>query len=349
MIETTEKLSEYLGSLEGDFRAMDLEGDSLYHYHEKISLVQFTDGTKHQLIDPLAVEDMQPLKDYLKDAELWMHGADYDIVMMRKDLDVVPPVIWDTQIGARLMGVRKFGYGNLVEHYQGVEISKSSQKADWSKRPLTEKMREYAINDVLFLKPIVDEILKGLHEKGRYEWFVESCEWARDKVLERPMEKEDPWRISGSGKMNPRALGYLRTLWYWRDGQAMEWDRPTFMVCGNKQLISWVFDLVAGKSVELPKHYRTNRRKAFYTAVDEAKNLADDVLPQRPKGKGKRVKNAAFDERVDVLIKHRDAAAEELDIDSSLIISRALIDALAAEEVEPSSVLMKWQMKIMKM
>ncbi|MGJ8657094.1 MAG: ribonuclease D [Akkermansiaceae bacterium] len=347
MIETTQKLSEYLGSLEGDFRAMDLEGDSLYHYHEKISLVQFTDGTKHQLIDPLAVEDMQPLKDFLKDGELWMHGADYDIVMMRKDLDVVPPVIWDTQIGARLLGVKKFGYGNLVEHYQGVEISKSSQKADWSKRPLTEKMREYAINDVLFLKPIVDQILKGLHEKGRYEWFVESCQWAREKVLDRPMEKEDPWRVSGSGKMAPRALAYLRALWYWRDEQAMEWDRPTFMVCGNKQLISWVFDLVAGKSVSLPKHYRTNRRKSFYAAADEAKNLADEALPQRPRSKGRRVKNEAFDSKVDALIKQRDAVAEGLEIDSSLIISRALIEALAAEEVEPSSVLMKWQIELM--
>lgn len=347
MIETTQQLSDYLGTLKGDFRAMDLEGDSLYHYHEKISLVQFTDGEKHQLIDPLAIEDMQPLKDFLKDGSLWMHGADYDIVMMRKDLGVVPPVIWDTQIGARLLGVKKFGYGNLVEHYQGVEISKSSQKADWSKRPLTETMKEYAINDVFFLKPIVDEILRSLHEKGRYEWFVESCEWAREKVLDRPLEKEDPWRISGSGKMQPRGLAYLRALWYWRDKQAMDWDRPTFMVCGNKQLIAWVADLVSGKAVTLPKHYRTNRRNAFFSAVNEAKALADDVLPQRLRSKSKRVKDDTFDSRVDELIKKRNIVASELDVDSSLIISRTIIDTLAADEVQPSEVLMKWQISVM--
>jgi len=93
MLETTEELAQYMSSLEGNFRAMDLEGDSLHHYYEKISLIQFTDGERHQLIDPLAIDDLQPLKDYLKDAELWMHGADYDIVMMRKDLDIVPPVV----------------------------------------------------------------------------------------------------------------------------------------------------------------------------------------------------------------------------------------------------------------
>ena len=114
MIESTPNLAEYLGSLQGEFRAMDLEADSLHRYHEKLSLIQFTDGENHQLIDPLAIDDLEPLKNFLKTAQLWMHGADYDIVLMRKDLDVVPPVIWDTQIGARLLGVKKFGYGNLV-------------------------------------------------------------------------------------------------------------------------------------------------------------------------------------------------------------------------------------------
>jgi ribonuclease D len=129
----------------------------------------------------------------------------------------------------------------------------------------------------------------------------------------------------------------------------MDWDRPTFMVCGNKQLLSWVFDLVEGKSVTLPKHYRPNRRKAFFASAEEAKNLADDVLPKRPRAKGKRVKDDAFDARVDALINKRDDVATELDIDSSLIISRALIEALAANEVEPSEALMKWQIEIMNL
>jgi len=347
MIETTEHLGEYLASLKGDFRAMDLEGDSLYRYDESISLIQFTDGQNHQLIDPLAIEDLQPLKDYLATAELWMHGADYDILMMRKKLDVVPPVIWDTQIGARLLGVEKFGYANLVEYYQGAEISKSSQKADWSKRPLTEVMKKYAINDVYFLKPIVEQILSGLHEEGRYDWFVQSCHWARSKVIERPLEKEDPWRIPGSGKMNPRALAYLRSLWYWRDKQAMEWDRPTFMVCGNKQLITWVNEIMENRIVELPKHFRPSRNKAFFVAVNEAKELSDEHLPARVKTRVKRIKDQAFEDQVSALSEKRNEIASELKIDSSLLISRATIEAIAANEVEPVDVLMKWQIELM--
>ena len=347
MIETTKDLTEYFNSLNGDFRAMDLEADSLHRYHEKMSLVQFTDGENHQLIDPLAVEDMQPLKDFLSTGKLWMHGADYDIVLMRRDLDVVPPMIYDTQIGARLLGVKKFGYANLVEHYCGEEISKSSQKADWAKRPLTDIMRKYAINDVLYLKPIVDQILTGLHEKGRYEWFIESCENAREKVLARPMSKEDPWRISGCGKLQPKALAYLRALWYWRDAEAMKWDRPTFMVCGNKQLITWALDLSSGKDPVLPKHFRTTRRKCFVEAVEEVKGLSEDLYPKRPAAKGKRNKDEAFDKRVEEMLAKRDKVAAELDIDSSLLINRAILESIAAQEVESSDVLMKWQHELL--
>lgn len=349
MIETTSDLSQYLDNLSGDFRAMDTEADSLHRYFEKISLLQFTDGENHSLIDPLAIDDLGPLIEFLKDAQLWMHGADYDIMIMRRDLGVVPPIIWDTQIAARLLGVRKFGYANLVEYYLGVELSKSSQKADWSKRPLTEKMKEYALNDVAYLKPMVDILLKDLNEKGRYEWFVESCEWARTKVLERPVEKEDPWRISGSGRLHPKGLAFLKALWLWRDGEAREWDRPTFMVCGNKQLISWVNDILAKKTPQLPKHFRTKRRQGFFKAIDEVLEMSESDYPQRPKRGEKRVKDEAFEARVDELIKHRDAAAEELDIDSSLIASRSVIESLAAGDGQPEELLMQWQRNLMKL
>lgn len=348
MIETTTELSQYLTGLSGDFRAMDMEADSLHRYYEKISLLQFTDGEDHKLIDPLAIEDVAPLKEFLKDAELWMHGADYDITMLRRDLGVVPPIIWDTQIAARLLGVRKFGYANLVEHYLGVELSKSSQKADWAQRPLTDKMKEYALNDVAYLKPMVNILLEKLHELGRYDWFVESCAWARAKVLERPVEKEDPWRVAGAGRLNAKGLAFLKALWYWRDAEAREWDRPTFMVCGNKQLLAWVANLLAKKTPQLPKHYRTKRRQNFFKAIDEVLEMPEENYPQRSKRGEKRVKDEAFEARVDALISQRDTVAESLDIEPSLIASRSVIETLAAGAEPPEQLMMQWQLKLMQ-
>lgn len=347
MIQTTEELVAYLASCTGDFRAMDTEADSLHCYHEKLCLLQFTDGEKHALIDPLAIDDMSPLTDLLESTPMWMHGADYDIVLMRRDLNVVPPIIWDTQIAARLLGAKRFGYANLVDLYLGVELSKASQKADWSKRPLTPKMEEYAINDVLYLKPMVEILLAGLHEKGRYDWFVESCAHARAKVLERPQSKEDPWRIQGCGKLQAKGLLFLRALWYWRDNEASQWDKPTFMVCGNKQLLSWVADLLAGNEPVLPKHFRPSRRKRFLEATEEARNVPENMWPARVPAPKRRLRDEAFDSACAALAAKRDSVALELDIDPSLVISKSTIEALAAEEVEAAAVLMKWQLELL--
>ena len=347
MIQTTQELADFLSKCSGDFHALDTEADSLHCYHEKLCLLQYSDGERHVLIDPLAIEDMTPLTDLLGSSEIWMHGADYDIVLMRRDLDTVPPTIWDTQIAARLLGVKKFGYANLVEHFLGVELSKASQKADWSKRPLTEKMAEYAINDVLYLKPMIDMLLEQLKEKGRYEWFVESCVHARAKVLARPQVKEDPWRIQGSGKLTPQGLRYLRALWYWRDAEASAWNKPPFMVCGNKALFGWTADLLAGKEITVPKYFRPSRAKRMQEAVEAAKNADEGTWPKRLPAAKRRVKDAGFDARVDELSKKRDTVSVELDIESSLIISKAIIESLAANEVEPSDVLMSWQRELL--
>ncbi len=347
MIQTTQELAEFLASCNGEFHALDTEADSLHCYHEKLCLLQYSDGEKHVLIDPLAIDDLSPLTDLLKTSELWMHGADYDITLMRRDLDTIPPVVWDTQIAARLLGVRKFGYGNLVEHFLGVELSKASQKADWSKRPLTETMAEYAINDVFYLKPMVDMLLEQLREKGRYEWFVESCHQAKAKVLSRPQVKEDPWRIQGAGKLNPQGLVFLRAIWYWRDAEASEWNKPPFMVCGYKQIVAWVADACDGKEINLPKHYRSSRRKNFYAAIEDAKKTPENMWPKRVRAAKRRVKDEAFDSRCDALSAKRDAVAAELDIEGSLVISKASIESIAANEEEPSSVLMRWQCELL--
>lgn len=347
MIETTEELADFLSKCSGDFHALDTEADSLHCYHEKLCLLQYSDGERHVLIDPLAIDDMTPLTDLLGTSEIWMHGADYDIVLMRRDLDVVPPRIWDTQIAARLLGVRKFGYANLVEHFLGVELSKASQKADWSKRPLTEKMAEYAINDVFYLKPMIDMLLEQLREKGRYEWFVESCENAREKVLARPQTKEDPWRIQGSGKLQSKGLVFLRALWYWRDAEASAWDKPPFMVCGNKALLNWVSEILAGNELTIPKFFRPSRVKRFKAAIEEAKAVPENAWPKRLAPAKRRVKDEGFESRVDAICTKRDAVAAELDIESSLIISKAVVEAIAASEVEPADVLMKWQCELL--
>ena len=333
MIDSTEALTHYLDASRGagafPVCALDTEADSLHRYRESLCLIQFADAREPVLIDPLAIEDLSPLARYLSAATVWMHGADYDMTMLKRQFGELPGLVYDTQIGARLLGVRRFGLGDLVAHYFGVDLSKSSQKADWGKRPLSPKMVEYALNDVLYLLEMGEKIVSLLREKGRYGWFEESCIAARRKVLERDDSGSENWRIQGSGKLDAKGLAFLRGLWLWRDAEASAWDRPSFMVATNRQLLEWTADLQSGRNVRLPHHFRSDRIKRFQTALEAVRALPPEEWPERPVLKRRR-RDRVFDERLEGFLKRRDEEARALDIDSSLIAPRSLFESIAA-------------------
>lgn len=352
MIDTPERLASYLeASRKGAAHpvcAIDTEADSLHRYRESLCLIQFADRDGCILIDPLAIDDLSSLGTYLSDATVWMHGADYDMTMFKRQFGELPAVVYDTQIGARLLGVRRFGLGDLVSQYFGVELSKSSQKADWGKRPLSPKMVEYALNDVHYLLEMGDMIVERLKEKGRYDWFEESCLAARQRVLDRDDSKEENWRVQGSGKLEPFGLAFLKALWHWRDGEAKAWDRPSFMVAPNRQLLEWSIDLAAGKNVAFPSHYRPDRLKRLRGALDAVRQLPQGEWPERPSGK-RRKRDKDFERKVDALIKTRESVAAELDIEGSLIAPRAVLESIAAGEAVPEDVLLSWQRQCLGM
>lgn len=345
LISTRSDLESLLASIAGvDVCAIDTEADSLHRYRESLCLIQFACADRALLIDPLAIDDLEPLKEVLARSVVWMHGADYDMTMLRRVFGELPPKVYDTQIGARLLGLRKFGLANLVEHYFDVKLSKSSQKADWGKRPLSDKMASYALNDVRYLLPMGDQIVAELKEKGRYEWFEESCDSARAKVLERDESREEPWRVQGAGRLDRRGLSFLKALWEWRDREAERWDRPSFMVVTNRQMLEWSANLAKGRKLDIPGHYRPNRRRRLEQALAAAREQPEEQWPERIKGMRRRRDND-FDDRVAELIKERNRVAAGLDVESSLIASRAVIESLAAREPDAESQLMSWQRK----
>jgi ribonuclease D len=346
MIDTTERLVRHIeksrqGS-ESLVCAIDTEADSLHRYRESLCLIQFAVRGECVLIDPLAIEDLQPLGSYLAEATVWMHGADYDMTMFKRQFGQLPAVVYDTQIGARLLGARRFGLGDLVNQYFGVELSKSSQKADWGKRPLSPKMIEYALNDVHYLLEMGDLIVADLKNLGRYEWFEESCSAARQRVLDRDDSREEIWRIQGSGKLERRGLAFLQALWNWRDAEAKAWDRPSFMVVTNRQLLEWSTDLAAGRNLQLPHHFRPDRVKRLRAVVAATSELPESAWPERPIGK-RRKRDRDFDRKVDAMIQSRESVAAKLDIESSLIAPRAVLECLAAGDAKPADMLLKWQ------
>ena len=166
MIDTDAKLATFLPALKSaQWVALDTEADSLHAYPEKVCLIQISTAAGDRLVDPLTGINLDPLLDALNAHELIMHGADYDLRLLLKHHQFVPGAIFDTMLAARLLGEPQFGLGSLVEKFLGVKLDKASQKADWARRPLTERMETYARNDTRHLKPLADKLKLELQQK----------------------------------------------------------------------------------------------------------------------------------------------------------------------------------------
>lgn len=326
---------------------LDLEADSLHRYHEKICLIQYADESMEDMIDPLSIEDMTPFSTWLEENEVWMHGADYDMCLFLNTWNHLPKFIFDTQTAARLLGFRQFGLAALVEHFHGVTLSKASQKADWGKRPLPETMLEYALNDVHYMLPMADTMVAKLKEKNRYHWFLEICRNSMDRAIERHHAgHSDPWRIQGSGRLTRKGLAALRLLWRWRDSEASVWDKPSFMVCSNADLIRWSNDLQDQKTVAPLPRFHTHRKNRFTEVLQKFYRLDEDEYPKRNISI-RRQKCEQFDQRLDQLIAKRDKAAESLELEPSFLASRSTLESIAEDEEKGISDLLDWQVEAM--
>ena len=120
---------------------IDTESDSFYHYREKVCLIQFSDAENDYIVDPLVIEDLSPLASVISDPNVVkvLHGADYDVVCLRRDFGFQFKNVFDTLIAAQLIGLPRFGLSDLVETYFGYAMDKSFQRYNWSKRPLLDE------------------------------------------------------------------------------------------------------------------------------------------------------------------------------------------------------------------
>ena len=350
MITTSAELSALVDGLPSggpSLAGIDLEADNLHRYAEQLCLIQISTGNEVVLIDPLEVDDLTPFKDYLSGNAIWMHGADFDMTLLRREFGTLPKMIYDTQIAARLLGIPRFSYANLVDQFFEVKLCKASQKENWGQRPLPAKMCEYASNDVRYLLPLAAKLEEGLRSRGRYDWFLESCQAAMDRVLERDQEREDPWRIRGAGKLDRQALCLLRALWEWRDAEAREWDRPPFMVARNQQLIAWAEQLLQGDRLDLPRNVKGGRARRLWDFIGKARQIPSSEWPQRRKGSGRRW-NHQQEKRFEALAGKRDEAARKLEIEASVIAPRAALEQIAWEE-DASAHLLGWQRTVLEL
>jgi ribonuclease D len=346
LIANGSQLAELVPLIERNARvAVDTEADSLHCYREKLCLLQVSLREGDFLVDPLVENDLAPLADTLARKEIVLHGADYDLRLLRRALNFQSATLFDTVIAARLLGVRKFSYAALVEKYFGIQLAKGSQKANWALRPLSPKMEEYARNDTHYLLPLAEKLEAQLIERDRLGWFQQSCERAIvSAAIDRERDTEEAWRIRGSGLIRGREAAILRALWHWRDREAERFDRPSFHVLRNDQLIETARAASRGEMPQF-RHFSERRARDFQATIDSALALKEEDWPETRRRRGERP-TREMERAAEGMRKQRDQAASELKIEPSFIAPRATIDAIAADRARAEQLLVPWQRQL---
>ena len=194
--------------------ALDTEADSLHNYFEKCCLIQLSLGGEHFIVDPLSDLDLTGFLEALAEKPLIVHGGDYDLRMMRASMGFrTRGEVFDTMIAAQLLGFEQIGLASLIERFFDITIGKEGQKSDWSRRPLSEKQKLYAINDTRYLAELSQRLRGELAQRGRVQWHRESCRAMVDATeRDNSRDPEETWRVKGSGRLTPRQLAYLREI-----------------------------------------------------------------------------------------------------------------------------------------
>ena len=326
--------------------AVDTEADSLHCYREKLCLLQLSIPGHDFVIDPLALSNLDSLAAVLKPREIVLHGADFDLRLLRRSMNLVPDQIFDTVIAARMLGQRHFSLAALVHRYFHVELGKGSQKANWAQRPLPKRMLAYAINDTHYLLGLAERTEQELTIIGRLDWFRQSCERALEQTAsDRTREPDEVWRISGSGALRGRAAAVLRELWHWREKEAEAVDRPAFHILHNEELLRAATGFNAGEKPDY-RHFSARRRGTFQAAAERALELDETKWPIPRRRFGTR-RTAEANRRLEELRRRRDRAAAGLDLEPAFVAPRATLESISLDENRSSALLVPWQRKLL--
>lgn len=357
-LASPQEAADFLTSIaETRVLAVDTEGASFHRFVDRIYLLQLSTETRHAIIDPLQVPSPNALGRLLEapQVEVVFHDADYDLRLLHQDYGWRVVNIFDTRIAAQLAGIKSFGLAALLERYFGIKLDKRHQRADWSMRPLTADMLDYAAQDTRHLLALRERLRHELTRLGRWGWAQE--EFARLEGTQWPNDDADMayLRTKGARDLSRRGLAILRELSRWRDDVARAIDKSSFRVAGNEVLLDLARQAptttAALKSTKgLGARLVELRGEEILEAIRRGLAVPEEELPRWPKAP-RWNRDPSFDDRLGRLKTVRDAAAERLSLDPGVLCGRERMETIARrnptslEELSEVPEVRRWQVE----
>ncbi len=357
-VDSPKSLERCLSALASEERfALDLEADSYHHYQEKICLIQIALPRQVYIIDPLANLNLTPLAKILANRriEKVMHGADYDGRIIMRHLGVRTINIFDTMLASKILGKKRVGLAPLLEEHFGVILDKRYQRADWSKRPLSPELLEYAAMDVRFLLPLRRELVKQLGNMGRLTWAHEEFGLLEKSLQPLPERPSSYHKIKGASGLEPQERSILDSLLKWRDGVARKRDLPPFKILPNHCLLelarlrpnNWKALRDTGVlSLHNLEHYGAS----LLRAIERGARMLPEDRPTIIKERTRR--NPGTEKRINRLKVWRANFSRYAGIDPGVLLPNSVLESIAAlnprgmDDLIDSGLLKHWQLHL---
>jgi len=313
--------------------ALDTEFLRERTYYAQLCLLQCATADGLWCIDPLALDDLEPLLAALYDSSVTkvLHSARQDLELFYDLRGAIPVPVFDTQLAAAMTGFGdQVGYAALVDRVTGVQLAKSHTRADWCRRPLSDAELDYAEDDVRYLHTLHDHMSERLRLLGREAWFEEETARLTD-VSTYANPPQEAWRrLRGAAQLGAEEQGVLRALAAWRERIAQQRNLPRGWVLPDAGLQRLARELPTDAGAlasfeELPRGVRERRAAELIAVISEARAHPpeDAVVPAS--------RLAAAEKRlVGRLMEALRRRAEEMEIAPSILGTRRDVERLVA-------------------
>ena len=313
-------------------------------YWSKLCLIQMAlpgKAGEAVLVDPIegANMSMEPLYDLFRhEATVKVfHAARQDLEIFFVEGRVFPKPLFDTQVAAMVCGFgEQVGYETLVKKIAHEPLDKTSRFTDWSRRPLSDAQKDYALADVTHLRVIYEFLAAQIIKTGRQKWVEEELTILTDPAT-YTVHPDEAWERVKTRTTSGRFLAVVKELARFREDFAQSRNIPRSRVYKDDALLELASTRPAnveelGRSRLLLREARRGEiADGILSAVKAGMDMPSDQMPKPDLSRDQLQVNPALADLLRVLLK---AKSEELGVAAKLIASAADLDAIAAGERE---------------
>jgi ribonuclease D len=353
LIVTTDTLAQACRRLRRQpYVAVDTEFMREQTFYPELCLIQMAAPSEELLVDPLSDKlDLAPFLELMADHNVLkvFHAARQDLEIVYLRSGQLPEPLFDTQVAAMVCGFGdSISFSNLAKRIVGVDIDKSSQFTDWSRRPLSEKQLRYALGDVVHLRPIYERLSDQLERSGRASWLDEEMTglMAHETYRQHP---EDAWQRLKLRVKNRKALGVLMEVAEWRERAAQAQNVPRGRILKDdaiydvaNQMPETLEQLQQLRSVH-DGFSRSARGRELVEAVKRGLKRDSKTLPEFDRSKPIPPEANAVLELLKVLLK---SIAAQHSVAARLIASSEELEALATSPKPDVPALKGWRREL---